>query len=79
MYLEIFKEFIVNSVRSSGEEIELTSGSDDGYDTVSGSEMEEDEEDEEMDELMRSHRYHHSDTEEEEEVGFTYICLEYMN
>lgn len=55
---------------SSGEELDGDEDDDhhsnsDGFETVDGSETEEVGEDQEMDELMRNHRFHHSDTEEE--------------
>jgi E3 ubiquitin-protein ligase HUWE1 len=56
---------------SSGDEvIDDSSESGDGFETVSSSEGEEAAEDQEMDDLMRSHRFHHSDTEEEDNVRF---------
>jgi E3 ubiquitin-protein ligase HUWE1 len=54
---------------SSGDEvIDDSSESGDGFETINSSEGEEAAEDQEMDDLMRSHRFHHSDTEEEDNV-----------
>lgn len=60
---------------SSGEEVidDDDSENEDGFETVNSSEGEETAEDQEMDDLLRNHRYHHSDTEDDDSVTL-YKC-----